>query len=72
MTDDKPTGFAERYGRWALIVGASDGLGAAFARALADRGLDVLLVARRQALLDDVASRSAPKPVPTPARWPSI
>lgn len=45
-----------RYGPWAVIVGASDGVGAAFAEALAAGGLNVVLVARRQALLDDVAA----------------
>jgi short-subunit dehydrogenase len=33
-------------GRWALILGGSDGLGAAFADDLARRGMDCLLVAR--------------------------
>lgn len=56
MTPKGPGGFAERYGRWALIVGASEGIGEAFARTLADEGVDVLLVARRQDALDDVAS----------------
>ncbi|MDQ2627505.1 MAG: SDR family NAD(P)-dependent oxidoreductase [Actinomycetota bacterium] len=45
-----------KYGPWALIVGASDGVGAAFAEALAARGLNVVLVARRQQLLDEVAA----------------
>ncbi|MEB3019639.1 SDR family NAD(P)-dependent oxidoreductase [[Mycobacterium] crassicus] len=45
-----------RYGPWALIVGASDGVGAAFAEAVASGGLNVVLVARRQALLDEVAA----------------
>lgn len=48
--------FAEKYGPWALIAGASDGVGAAFAEGLAERGLNVVLVARRQGVLDDVAA----------------
>jgi short-subunit dehydrogenase len=49
-------GFAEKYGRWALVVGASEGVGAAFARAVADQGVNVALVARREAVLDEVAA----------------
>ena len=48
--------FAEKYGPWALVAGASDGVGAAFAEGLAGRGVNVVLVARRQAVLDDVAA----------------
>jgi short-subunit dehydrogenase len=48
--------FATKYGPWGLVAGASDGLGAAFAAGLADRGLNVVLLARRQAVLDRVAA----------------
>ncbi len=48
--------FAESYGPWGLVAGASDGLGAAFAEALAERGVNVVLLARRQATLDEVAA----------------
>ncbi|CDP87476.1 MULTISPECIES: SDR family NAD(P)-dependent oxidoreductase [Mycolicibacterium] len=51
--------FAAKYGPWALIAGASDGVGAAMAEELARRGLNVVLLARRQAVLDDVAARIA-------------
>jgi short-subunit dehydrogenase len=50
------TDFAGRYGPWAVVAGASDGVGAAFARAMGGRGVNVVLLARRQAVLDEVAA----------------
>ncbi|HET7074280.1 MAG TPA: SDR family NAD(P)-dependent oxidoreductase [Mycobacterium sp.] len=49
--------FAAKYGPWALVAGASDGLGAAFAAGLAERGVNVVLLARRQAALDQIAAQ---------------
>jgi short-subunit dehydrogenase len=48
--------FRERYGRWALVAGASEGLGEQFARQLAARGLDLVLIARRGEMLRDLAN----------------
>jgi len=39
--------FRERFGPWAVIAGGSDGIGAAYAREAAGRGLNVALIARR-------------------------
>ncbi len=47
--------FSQRYGPWALVAGASEGLGEQFSRQLAARGLNVVLVARREEVLREVA-----------------
>jgi short-subunit dehydrogenase len=44
-----------RYGEWALITGASAGLGAEFARAMAREGMSCVLAARRKDRLNDLA-----------------
>ena len=50
-------GEREELGRWAVIAGASEGLGAAFARALAARGHDLVLIARRAGPLEELAQQ---------------
>lgn len=51
------TAFATKYGSHALIAGASEGLGLAFAEQLALRGFDLTLLARRKEKLEEVAGR---------------
>jgi short-subunit dehydrogenase len=49
--------FAARYGNWALVAGASEGIGATYAEELALRGLNLILVARRAELLETLAAK---------------
>lgn len=48
-------GFAEKYGPWAFVAGASTGIGAALSHEAARRGLNVLMLARGAARLEDTA-----------------
>lgn len=52
-----PQGFKEKYGPWAVVTGASQGLGAVYAEQLAKKGMNVVVVARSQEKLDKVAKR---------------
>lgn len=45
----------EKFGEWACVTGATDGIGKAYALELAKQGMKVLLVSRTQEKLDAVA-----------------
>ena len=48
--------FRERFGPCAFVAGGSDGIGECFARELAQRGLDLVLLARRKEPLEALAA----------------
>jgi uncharacterized protein len=47
--------FAETYGPWAVITGASEGTGRAFAHKIAGQGVSCILIARREGPLNVLA-----------------
>src|SRR5512135_3064069 len=47
------------FGPWAIVTGASSGIGKEFARQLAASGLNLVLVARRLSLLEELGSQLA-------------
>lgn len=50
------TDFSSKYGPWAVVTGATSGIGQEIARELAARGLNIVLVARGQPALDAAAA----------------
>jgi uncharacterized protein len=48
--------WRDKYGPWAVVTGASDGIGRELARVIAAAGLNVMLVARRKTVLDALAA----------------
>ena len=45
----------KKLGKWAVITGSTDGIGKAYAKALAAKGFDIVLVSRNPEKLEDVA-----------------
>ncbi len=56
MREAKSSSVLGRYGPWAVVTGASDGLGRAIAEELARDGLSLVLVSRRKEVLEDLAA----------------
>ena len=53
--------WKQKYGKWALITGASSGIGRAFALELTKKGMDVILTSSRKDKLEKVATECAAK-----------
>jgi short-subunit dehydrogenase len=49
--------FLKKYGSWVIVTGATDGLGKQFAMQLAEIGFNLVIVARRKNLLDDLSNK---------------
>ncbi|CAI7812705.1 unnamed protein product [Closterium sp. NIES-53] len=57
----RPAKNLRRYGSWAIVTGCTDGIGKGFAKELAKRKINVILVSRTQEKLEAVASELSSK-----------
>lgn len=51
----EPSAFAKKYGPWAVVAGASEGVGRELARRVAANGVNSILIARREKPLAELA-----------------
>lgn len=55
------TDLKKQFGEWAVIAGATEGIGEQFSLQLAQKGLNILLIARKQEGLDAVSKKITEK-----------
>ncbi|XP_055599097.1 very-long-chain 3-oxoacyl-CoA reductase-like [Uranotaenia lowii] len=56
LTSEKKA-LSDRYGKWAVITGSSDGIGKEYAKNLAEAGMNVFLISRTPEKLEEVAKQ---------------
>jgi 17beta-estradiol 17-dehydrogenase / very-long-chain 3-oxoacyl-CoA reductase len=57
----RPGKDLKKYGKWAIITGCTDGIGAAVAEELAAKGISLILISRTEAKLKEQATNLASK-----------
>jgi len=60
VKNDRLVALVKRYGPYAMVTGASEGIGRSFAEELARAGMNVVLVARREDRLNALAKELEP------------
>ena len=53
--------YLEKYGKWAVVTGCTQGIGKFYAEELAGKGLNIVLIARNQMRLENVAKELTEK-----------
>ena len=48
--------FVEKYGKWAIVTGCTQGIGRYYAEELAARGMSIVLISRSKEKLDNLAN----------------